>query len=57
MCCIRQSFTPIQGIALVDSMIKGTDTQKDLVEFKIKIAILQENRTLIRLALDIGTTS
>ena len=57
MCCIGQILTPTQGLALVNSTIEVTDAQKYLVEFKIKIAIIPENRTMIRLALDIGTSS
>ena len=57
ICFIQHSLTLTQGLTLVNIMIKGTDTQKYLVQFKIKIAILTEKMTIIRLALDIGTAS
>ena len=36
MCQIRQCLTPPQGIELVNSMIDGTEVQKNLVRFKKK---------------------
>ena len=36
MCRIRQCLTPNQGIALINSMVVGTDAQSKLVEWKNK---------------------
>ena len=36
MCRIRQSLTPAQGLSLVNSVIHGTQTQKDLIQWKTR---------------------
>ena len=36
MCRIHQSLTPTQGLSLVNSVIHGTQIQKDLIEWKTR---------------------
>ena len=46
MCRIRQSLTPTQGIALVNSMIIDTDEQRQLVEWKHTNSHVNDDVTL-----------